>query len=243
MNLTEIGALGLEAFYIRWYGRKDRNDGILINKTYGGQTTDLGTMVVRDMITNKNKRVLSTPENKIQYNHVTKGTVPIKAFNGMPARRISLDDPDWIAGKYEQNTKGTVPVYDKLTDTFFRVDVNDSRYINGELVHSATGITLGKSTFRDIRTGKLHFLNINDEKLNSGFFVGHSKGKIAVRDLSTNKCFSVDKSDERYLSGQLIGTKRKYIFATVIESKEIIKTSINDIRLLTGEIVHLYQPK
>lgn len=34
-NLTDIGALALERFYIRWYGRKSDN-GILINITEGG---------------------------------------------------------------------------------------------------------------------------------------------------------------------------------------------------------------
>jgi len=97
------------------------------------------------------------------------------------------------------NSMGTVTVKDENDDTF-RVNIEDPRYLSGELVHNLKGTINVKD-----ENGNNLQVSVKDPRYLSGEFISIHKGMITVKD-EHNNMFQIDENDIRYKIGLLVGT-------------------------------------
>jgi hypothetical protein len=126
-----------------------------------------------------------------------------------------------------------VAVKDK-NGSMFQVNINDSRYLSGEL----SGVTAGKTIVKD-KDGNILYVDKDDSRILSNEVSGFFKGMVTTKDKNGN-IFHISMNDERYISGELVSVLKNRVicFDTNKQSYIVDKT---DPRYLSGELKHYFQ--
>ena len=140
--------------------------------------------------------------------------------------KLKIEASDFIKGKiYVKDINGKT----------LRVNLTDSRYISGELIH----INKGRLSVRDIYGNTMQVDN-TDPRYLSGELVSVAKGKTIVRD-SDGNTFQVDTTDPRFLSGELLHvTKGKISEKRTLTTEQVIEIRLalkNPMSVLTNDFL------
>lgn len=131
------------------------------------------------------------------------------------------------------NTSDTVTVKNEEGE-YFRVNLNDSRYLSGELVSHIKGLVAVKN-----KEGEYFQVEVNDSRYLNRELVFISNGRVNVKDKNGNT-FQVEVNDPRYLSGELVHTSKGTI---TVKDKDgnTYSVDVNDPRYKAGVLVGLWR--
>ena len=231
-NLSEVGALAVEARMIRWWGRKIDGSGVLNNISVGGEGNS-GNVPVID----KNGNIFSIPTTDAR---IIAGEVVYVVSGRKQTEDTIKKRTSHFIGKANAKTISG----EKLG----KVDLSDPRWGTGEIIGVNTGNTQTDAEKENIskrNTGKrgaylpsgecIGQVDVSDPRFSTGEIIGiHHDGMVVCTD-ATGKTFRASAKSEEYLSGKIWHISKGVVNDKVGASR--LKMSIEDYMEFKNRVV------